>query len=88
MIKYTFIFEYKGGTYIKQVVATSLNEAIDAWAELVGPEIPKFGKKRKKRLFEQMKHDRPIPLDGLENIWCMSFLMGKASGLLNIVATI
>jgi hypothetical protein len=50
--------------------------------KLVGPEIPKFGKKRKKRLFEQLKHDRPIPLKDLKNIWCMFFLMGKADCLI------
>jgi hypothetical protein len=87
MTTFTFIFEYKGGTYIEQVPATGLKEAIDIWGDLVGPEIPKFGKKKKRQLIKEIQLDEPSLLTGLINVWCLSLRVGKSLSYINIVAT-
>lgn len=88
MITFTFIFDYKGGTYIEQVPAAGLKEAIDKWGNLVGPGIPKFGKKKKRQLISEIQLDTPCLLTGMKNVWCLSLRIGKSLSLVNIVATL
>lgn len=88
MKKYTFIFEYKGGTYIKQLIATELKSAIDNWGELIGSDIPKFNKKKKKQLLNEIQMNTPVLLSGMENVWYLHLSVGKSFGHLNIVATL
>lgn len=66
MEKYTFIFEYKRGTYIKQVVAGSLEEATIKWASLIDDaEIPGFDDLKQKRLKEEIQKELPCKLNGI-----------------------
>jgi len=88
MIKYTFIFEYKGGTYIRQIPAPDLKEAIGIWANLTGPEIPKFNKKKKLQLLKAIEFYEPDQIDGMENVWHLHLDMNKTFGYLNVVATL
>jgi len=88
MGKFTFIFEYKGGTYIKQIAAKELTEAVNILGQEIGPEIPKFGKKKKSRLINEIQTQVPTPLTGLENVWFLHLELGKYFGHLNIVATL
>jgi len=47
MSTYTIIWEYRGGTYIKQVTAQSAELALVAWSQvLTSGEIPGIGTKR------------------------------------------
>ena len=88
MTKYTFIFEYKGGTYIKQLFAPELKDAIIEWGELIGSDIPKFNKKNKTQLLSEIHMDAAVLLSGMENVWYLHLALGKNFGHLNIVATL
>ncbi len=72
---YTFFLEYKGGTYISQVKASSPARALAAWAEaLNSTEVKGLGKIRKQKLTEQANQP-PTPLEGVKNTWCWSVLL-------------
>ena len=88
MIKYTFLFEYEGGTYIKQVKEVNLRKAMPIWAQLVAHDIPSFGVRRRRQLMNIIDVEGPVLLDGLENVWFAFFKLGRSSGFLNIVATL
>ena len=87
MKKYTFIAEYKGGTYITQYVALNLTDALPLW--VMGLDKKIFSKsKRDKILLEVNDSDLyPTPLRDVENVWCSTYLSGKSFLLLNIIET-
>ena len=90
MNKYTVIWEYRGGTYIKQVNACAAESVLIAWSRaLISGEIPGIGTKRLASLTKEIAKDTeglyaPIALTGLTNAWCAGMLYG---GVLNIVKT-
>ena len=88
MKRYTFIFEYEGGTYIKQVSALDIKSAIEMWSNLLGPEIPNFNKKKKIQLLKESQLSEPTPIAGMENVWHLHLEIGESFGYLNIVATL
>ena len=89
MKKYTFIFEYKRGTYIKQISAPSLKDSILIWGSLINSsEIPGFDDLKQKQLIKQIQNETACLLDGMENVWCLFPRVGYSSHLLNIVATL
>lgn len=88
MIKYTFIFEYEGGTYIKQMVASELKCAIDIWANLIGPGIPEFNKTKKAQLLKETQFYDPDLIVGMDNVWHLHLEIGETFGYLNVVATL
>ncbi|WP_157275482.1 hypothetical protein [Pelomonas sp. Root1444] len=90
MSTYTIIWEYQGGTYMKQVRARTALVALLAWSRrLSAGEIPGIGEKRLARLVQAMEEDpaglfSPVALTGLKSAWCASTPYG---GLVNIVKT-
>lgn len=87
MKRYTFIAEYRGGTYISQYVAQTLKDALYMWAEKLDTEIFSTSK-RNRILLEVNDPDQiPIPLKGLEKVWCSCYLSGESFLLLNIIET-
>lgn len=87
MKKYTFIAEYKGGTYISQYSAPDINQALLLWAN--GLEKKYFSAHKKLNIIKELKCEylHPVRIKTLENVWCASFLSGKYFLLLNIVET-
>jgi len=88
MKKYTFIAEYKGGTYISQYSALDTDHALLLWAN--GLEEKYFSAHKKRKIIEEAKCEdlRPVRIKTLENAWCACFLSGKYFLLLNIVETV
>jgi len=88
MKKYTFIAEYKGGTYISQYSAFDIDQAVLLWAN--GLEKKYFSVHKKLKIIEETKCEdmRPVRIKTLENVWCDCFLSGKYFLLLNIVETV
>ena len=72
---FTFIADYKGGTYISQYVAKTLEEALNLWINNV--DFFKYG-----------DIDPPTKLNGLSNVWCTCFIVFSTLLLLNIVETV
>ena len=87
MKKYTFIVEYRGGTYISQYVALDLNAALLMWVNNLDKRY--FSAHKKQMLLEEISDIDffPVPIEGVDNVWCRSYLSGKYFLLLNIVET-
>lgn len=88
MRKFTFIAEFRDGTYISQYRCDLLEEAVIKWAE--GLSLEFFSKSIKRKIIENIneKEYNPVPLDGIENAWCVSYTIGRSLLLLNIVETV
>lgn len=80
--------DYKGGTYISQVKAKFLNEAVRNWGKQINPnEIYGFGEKTKSMLLEQLELEETVPIKDLQNVWCVSFSLRNQLTLVNVVET-
>jgi hypothetical protein len=92
MAIYTIIFDYRGGTYIRQVTAESEQSAFIAWSNVLKAGVVQgLGPKRLARLVKEVAENfadlnSPVPLTGLTNVWCAS-LSRSVSGLVHIVKT-
>jgi len=85
---YTFILDFKGGTYISQFRGSSPEEALQNWIARVEIEpIQGLKEKHRVKLQESFDEDGFVPIDTVANVWCYSFLLKRNSGLLNFVCT-
>ena len=67
---FTFVADYKGGTYVSQVKATSLKAAKKAWAQQLEPQaISGFGKATHQRVITSCGAAEATQLTGLKNVW-------------------
>jgi len=85
---YTFILEYRGGTYISQVRAVNYKTAPQVWAEqldLTG--IAKPEKNFRDKLFASINSDKPTPIDGVAKTWCCSLIYVKQQSLVHFIQT-
>lgn len=84
---FTFIADYKGGTYISQFIAETLESALLLWIDnvdfLTKEELNNFSIK-----LDNENLDLPTMLNGVENVWCTGFTIFKSYLLLNIVETV
>jgi hypothetical protein len=77
--RWTFIAEYDGGTYIRQLQATSLDLALevlclsdesDFWTGLLDED-----------------NLEPVPITGIENVWCITGLFNDKLVMAHVVLT-
>lgn len=94
MATFTFILDYRGGTYISQISADSIGQAILHWARnLPVNEITHLGPKLKQRLIDGLESDGDniygaTPLQGVTNVWYVSVPLPYSLGtILNAVKT-
>jgi hypothetical protein len=85
---YTVVLEYRGGTYISQVLGPSLSAALKQWANALNEnDLANWGLSRPE--LTEVIEDDPALLDGCINAWCLTGLSGSEELiLLNVVATI
>jgi hypothetical protein len=85
---YTVIMLYSGGTYVSQVRASSVDDAVRRWAigqdwknitDSFSPEV----------LAEKVNcgEDVPQPLNGLQNVWCTGYLLPTKLATVFVVQT-
>lgn len=85
---FTFIMDYRGGTYIRQVNAPSLTKALRHWANTFDQtEVKHLGISGKRALIKASAKDSPVPIDGTKNAWCFTAIVGGHLALANIVKT-
>ncbi|WP_268121688.1 hypothetical protein [Roseivirga pacifica] len=91
---YTYIFEFRGGTYVSQVLATGLNESVNEWLKAISAqssEIYQLGAatiKEIERYLEQPKNREPVLLNNLENVWFIDIHTKQGLGLVHIIQTV
>lgn len=84
---FTFIADYKGGTYISQYIAKTLEEALNLWIN----NVDFFTEKQLKSFKKDIKYgdiDSPTKLDGLSNVWSTCYIVLGTLLLLNVVETV
>ena len=88
MKKFTFIAEYKKGTYISQYESSNLMEALVIWADNL--DIQFFTEKVKATIQEQVRDNfySPVSIEKVDNVWCSSYVIFRSLLLLNIVETV
>ncbi|MCP4350393.1 MAG: hypothetical protein GY795_33410 [Desulfobacterales bacterium] len=81
---YTFVLDYKGGTYISQVTDNLPEDAVKKWIDKLDPE--QIGIKTASKVISD-PDENISPLDTLKNVWCMTFMIDDELALVNIVKT-
>jgi hypothetical protein len=85
---YTFIMEFKGGTYISQVKATSPQLACMKWANhLKVSEVHGLGQTGHLALIKEMQEEEPIKIQDAKGAWCISARIRGHLALVNLVRT-
>lgn len=89
MKKFTFIVEYKGGTYINQYTAPNVLVGLRMWAENLSSQY--FPKKERRKILDILDEeldDLPTPIDGVDNVWHHLFIVYRRSYFINIIETV
>ncbi|MBK7704923.1 MAG: hypothetical protein IPJ30_03895 [Acidobacteria bacterium] len=90
---YTFFFEFKEGTYIRQATGESLKKALTNWAGALMPERiigahDGFKRELLEGLEDVLTNEGISAVTGLKNVWCCSFLFSDDSlGIVTITIT-
>lgn len=76
--QYSFVMEFRGGTYISQKTAKNRNKAIKTWANSLNiNEIKYLSQKTKKQLIDQIpaliNEEKIIPINKNQNTWALEY---------------
>ncbi len=88
MDTYTFIMEFRGGTYISQVNAKNLEQGLISWCKnLDVTQIKYLGQKAKEELLGSIDSEELTPINSVKSVWY--FCKGIRAGFLmvNIIKT-
>lgn len=85
---YTFILEYRGGTYIKQINSSNPQDALQKWINELDSSVvwglDEFYLQEIQRSFEE---DGFGAISDNVNVWCFIFTINEQLGLVNFVLT-
>ncbi len=87
---YTFIMEFRQGTYVSQVNAKTMFGACKKWAENIDASVVKhFTESNRKKLFLEFssKENKPSKLNDLRNVFYTGVMLGNHVAHINIVVT-
>lgn len=82
---FTFLVEYKGGTYIKQVKASNVSLALNIWRTEALEELAELSQTSPSNFAGF--NSNIVQLDGCVNVWCLTLSFDGELLLMNIVAT-
>ena len=84
---YTLILEFRGGTYISQISASSPGESLKLYAKSLSGAEADAWKLDLSGFQAEVQHCEPVPFEGLINAWCLSGDIGGHFMLINIIQT-
>ncbi len=85
---FTFLLDFEGGTYISQFHSESLRKACEKWAlGLNTSTIALIDESAKSEIRSNLDTEEAIGIEGLTNVWCLTFLIKKELALLHVVLT-
>ena len=88
---FTAICDFRGGTYISQIAAKNIEQAVRAWADHIeqSQDIPDASTAiaRDARFHLDELDIQPTPIIGLTNVWCISGLADEEQVLVDFVLT-
>jgi hypothetical protein len=83
---YTFVLDLDGGTYLAQVLAETLAEAIDGYLlRMRNGDDPSSDPRISSWLAESWEADSPTAVSNLKAVWCLSASDGEHQAILHIV---
>ena len=81
---YTVLLDYAGGTYVSQVSASQLMDVLPVWSQSLSSDDLMNWQLRQDEVLALIT-DCPVPLDGLQGVWCASTSAKRGLALINIV---
>ncbi|MEC5146509.1 hypothetical protein [Chitinophaga sp. 212800010-3] len=88
MTIYTFVAEFRGGTYISQIRATDVNSAMILWGKSLDLTQIKFlGDKGKIELQVKLDNESPTEVREVENVWYFSLRIKPGFFMVNVIKT-
>ncbi|APR84376.1 Hypothetical protein A7982_09725 [Minicystis rosea] len=88
MALFTFVLDYRGGTYVSQVQAGDPKAALREWIDVVELDAIHGLTSKSRDVFRAAFADeRIVPLDGVTNVWCVGDLVRGKGALVNIIET-
>lgn len=84
--RYTFVIEFLGGTYVHQATGESPELALCAWLRRASEDEFEWSSHRVE-LLNAVNEQPATPVEGCENVWCMSGLAGDHLFQIHIVGT-
>ncbi|WP_353204748.1 hypothetical protein [Sphingomonas sp.] len=88
---FTAICDFRGGTYVSQVAAKDIEQAVRAWADHIeqSQDIPDASTAiaRDARFHLDELDIQPTAISSLSNVWCISGLADDGPVLVNFVRT-
>lgn len=87
---FTFVIEFDDQMYFSQVRDVSVESAMKKWIKNLDLKI--FGTKSttNESLLSEIEYvkERPVPIDGVKNVWCIGFKLDDKMALTHIIKTI
>ena len=78
--------DFRGGTYLRQIMQPDLKKAVSTWSvSLDIDQIQFFGESSKSELIKLMKNERPVPIEGMDNVWCISGILKVGFFVVHII---
>jgi hypothetical protein len=84
--RYTFLMEFLGGTYVHQAFGESPELALCAWLCIASEEEFEWAIHRVE-LLNALADKAAAPIEGCQNVWCMSGFAGNHLFLIHIIGT-
>lgn len=85
---YTFITEFRGGTYISQIKEANVNTAMVLWSKsLEVAEIKFLGEKGLSDLRTELMSESPTKIRGVKNVWFFCLRIKSGLFMVNVVKT-
>jgi len=87
MDKYTFLTSWDEAISIDQFKANSLSSAVEKWSKKLDLRTFLLNADMQDELIESSHEDEIVPLNGADNVWCISPMVGDAVLIVHIVKT-
>ncbi len=84
--RYTLVMELLGGTYVRQAYGESPELALRTWLYLASEEIFEWASHRV-QLLRALGEEGAVPIEGCQNVWCVSGLAGDHIFLIHIIGS-
>jgi hypothetical protein len=85
---YTFIMEFRGGTYISQVRAEHLYDSLKLWGKQLKPkDIQHLGEKGKNELLAELNDEELTKVSTMKNVWYFGLSIKKGYIAVNVIKT-
>ena len=84
---YTFVLDYRGGTYIEQVRARDPDSAALEWARRLDLAAIGVSEGWRDRLVSEVVEETAVPIIGVESTWCISPYIEQTMAIVHLVET-